>query len=237
MHADRATDQILAQDEAVVFDQPGISYGKCFHPNNSPNFYIWQAGYYHVFFNLCHQEACQFSVFMNGALVVGTTVGSPTGASQNTLTAVIFVSPADISVTPTGFSPTGFAADLQVTNHRSYVPFVTLNGLAGSGSVTPQMVAACSIFLLAPVWISFWTLFNSFHSRFSQKWSIMIESSLHFLKKVRKNTFQRSMKKCAKISFQRSMKKCAKILFSAAWKSAQTSLFNAAWKCAQNHFF
>jgi hypothetical protein len=151
MHADRATDQVLAQDDAVIFDQPGVSYGNCFHPNNSSNFYVWQSGYYHIFFNVCHQEPCQFSIFLNGALLPGTTVGSPTGASQNTLTAIAYISPADILVTPTGFSPSGFAADLQVVNHHSFVPFVTLNGLAGSGSASPQMVAACSIFLLAPV--------------------------------------------------------------------------------------
>ena len=151
IHADRATDQVLAQDDAVIFDQPPVSYGNCFHPNNTADFFLWQAGYYHVFFLLCHQEPCQFSMFMNGALISGTTVGSPTGASQNTLTAIIYVSPADILVTPTGFSPSGFAANIQVVNHKSFVPLVTLNGLAGSGSATPQMVASCTMFLLAPV--------------------------------------------------------------------------------------
>jgi hypothetical protein len=98
---------------------------------------------------LCHQEPCQFSVFKNDALLPGTTVGSPTGSSQNSGTSIFYISPADIAVSPTGLSPSGFAAKLQVVNHTSFVPLVTLNGLAGSGSVSPQMVASITLFKLA----------------------------------------------------------------------------------------
>jgi hypothetical protein len=149
VHADRSTDQTLAQEDSVIFDFPSIQYGSAVHPANSPDFFIWRSGYYHISFVLCHQEPCQFSIFMNGALLPGTTVGSPTGTSQNTLTAIVYISPSDVLGTPTVLSPTGFAAKLNVVNHTSFVPFVTLNGLGGSGSASPQMVASMVIFLLA----------------------------------------------------------------------------------------
>lgn len=149
IHADRSTDQLVGQEEAVIFDFPSIQYGSAAHPPDSPDFFVWRAGYYHVSFVLCHQEPCQFTIFMNGAVVPGTTVGSPTGSSQNKLTAIIYISPSDVLVSPTLLSPTGFAAKLNIVNHTSYVPFVTLNGVGGSGSVTPQMVASMVIFLLA----------------------------------------------------------------------------------------
>ena len=48
---------------------------------------------------------------------------------------------SDVAVTPCDISPTGFAALIQLRNHTSYVPFVTLDGVEGSGSASPQMVA------------------------------------------------------------------------------------------------
>jgi len=149
IHADRSTDQSVAQEEAVIFDSPAVVYGSVAHPANTPDFFVWRAGFYHIAFILCHQEPCQFTVFMNGVPVPGTTVGSPTGSSQNKLTGIIYISPSDVLASPTLLSPTGFAAKLNVVNHTSFVPYVTLNGVGGSGSVTPQMVASMVLFLLA----------------------------------------------------------------------------------------
>jgi len=54
-----------------------------------------------------------------------------------------------VAVSPTGLSPSGFAAKIQLVNHTSYVPFVTLDGTTGSGSAIPQTRAALSMFKLA----------------------------------------------------------------------------------------
>lgn len=111
--------------------------------------YFWRAGYYHVYFNLYHNEPCQFSVFLNGSVLPGTAaVGSPTAGSQNSGGFIFLLSPSDFT-SLTFLSPTGFAAKIQIVNHTSFVPFVTLNGLTGSGSVTPQLTATATIFLLA----------------------------------------------------------------------------------------
>jgi hypothetical protein len=101
-----------------------------------------------MYYNLYHQEACQFSIFMNNALVPGSTIGSPTGSSQNSCTIIFQITAADVAGSPTEQSPTGFAAKLNVRNHTSFTPIVTLNGLTGSGYVSPQIVATITVFCL-----------------------------------------------------------------------------------------
>lgn len=149
MNVTRIVDQTLAKEDPVLFDVNAIIYGDCGHVAGSGDLYFWQAGYYHMYFNLYHNEPCQFSVFLNGAVLPGSAAfGSPTAASQNSGTLIFLLSPADFtSATP--LSPSGFAAKIQIVNHTSFVPFVTLNGLTGSGSVAPQTTATTTIFLLA----------------------------------------------------------------------------------------
>jgi hypothetical protein len=98
-----------------------------------------------MYFNVCHQEPCQMAVFMNNTLIKGTIVGSPTGSSQNSSTIIFHITASDVSGTATNLSPTGFAALIHLRNHTSFVPFVTLNGVGGSGSALPQIVANVSI--------------------------------------------------------------------------------------------
>ena len=146
IHADRTTDQVLAQEDNVIFDESGpIYYGGATLDPSTSDILIWQPGWYKLFFNVCHQEPCQFAVFMNNTLVPGTIIGSPTGASQNSSTVIFHITASDASGTATDLSPTGFAALIHLRNHTSYVPFVTLNGVGGSGSALPQIVANISI--------------------------------------------------------------------------------------------
>jgi hypothetical protein len=114
---------------------------------NTPDIYFWRPGFYHFFTNLYHQEPCQFSLFKNGILLSNTTIGSPTGSSQNTSTYIFEIKVSDFT-TPTSLSPSGFACNINVVNHTSYVPIVLLNGLAGSGSSVPQITATVTAFLL-----------------------------------------------------------------------------------------
>jgi hypothetical protein len=148
IHVDRETDQLLAAEEAVIFDKNAVSYGDCGFTINTSDIWVWRSGYYHLYFNLYHQEACQFTVFKNGAVVPGSTVGSPTGSSQNANAIILKLSASDFTESTSFPAPGGLAARLQIVNHTSFVPFVTLNGLGGSGSATPQVTATVTLFLL-----------------------------------------------------------------------------------------
>jgi hypothetical protein len=149
LHADSTVPQSLNQEDAVSFDQDTTQYGSIAHQPNSPNIFIWSPGYYHIYFNVYHLEACQFTSFINGVPVVGTTTGSPSGSSQNSTTYILYVSPSDVLGTPTLLSPTGFAAKLNLVNHTSFVPVVHLDLAAGSGSASPQITATITVFKLA----------------------------------------------------------------------------------------
>jgi hypothetical protein len=146
----RNGEQTLLAEESVIFDSPDfITYGECGHVQNTSEVYVWGAGYYKVLFTLYHVEPCQFTIFINGAPHPGTVTGSPTGASVCTLAHIIYMSPADVGVSPTALSPTGFAAKIQLVNHTSFAPSITLDGSSGSGSATPQTHASLSLFKLA----------------------------------------------------------------------------------------
>jgi hypothetical protein len=150
LQTNRYANQTLLTEEAVVFDAPDfITYGECGHNVGESEVYIWGAGYYKILFTLYHIEPCQFSIFINGAPETGTITGSATGASVCTLAHIIYLSPADVAVSPTALSPTGFAAKIQLVNHTSFAPAITLDSSTGSGSATPQTRAALSMFKLA----------------------------------------------------------------------------------------
>ena len=148
MHADRGETQVLAVEDDVIFNEANpITYGSC-GVDASFNLCFWQAGYYKLYFNLCHNEACQFALFINDTMVPGTITGSPTGASQNSAMTIFIIDASAVAFSPCTISPTGFAAHIKLRNHTSYIPFVTLDGVAGSGSATPQMVANITLELL-----------------------------------------------------------------------------------------
>ena len=147
IHVNRIEDQLLAQEESVIFDVIPASTGDCGALINTPNVFFWRPGFYYTFFNLYHIEPCQFSLFKNGVLLPFTTIGSPTGSAQNSTSLIFEIKITDFT-TPTSLSPSGFACDIQVVNHTSFVPFVLLNGSSGSGSVFPQIRATFTMFLL-----------------------------------------------------------------------------------------
>jgi hypothetical protein len=150
IHVDRETDQEINVEEAVIWNANQVIYGGAGHNSGETQLYIWDTGYYHVYYNLYHQEPCQFSMFKNGTVLPSLTTGSPTGASQISGTSIILLNESDFT-TPTILSPSGFAASLEIVNHSSYAPAIHLNGLTGSGSATPQTVATVTIFKLANV--------------------------------------------------------------------------------------
>jgi hypothetical protein len=115
----------------------------------SSDILLWTSGYYSIYFNVYHQEPCQFSVFVNNVVTTNGTVGSPTGSSQNSASIIIYLSPSDVLVNSTILSPTGSAAIINFRNHTSFAPIILLNGLTGSGSVAPQITATTVIFRLS----------------------------------------------------------------------------------------
>jgi hypothetical protein len=148
IHVDRTTDQTLLAEDNVIFDTIAVKQGDCDAIINSSELLFWSAGYYHIYFNIYHQEPCQFTIFLNDNPIPGTTVGSPTGAAQNSSTVIVYISPLDLFYYPTNLSPSGFSAKIQFRNHTSFAPSITLNGQSGSGSVPNQVVATVSIFKL-----------------------------------------------------------------------------------------
>ena len=130
-----------------ILEKNQILYGDCGHTLEQSEWYIWRPGYYHIYYNLYHQEPCQFTLFKNGLPFPGTTTGSPTGASQNSSALILLITAADFTSFFSG-APGNLAAKIQLVNHTSFVPIVLLNGLSGSGSATPQITATMTMFLL-----------------------------------------------------------------------------------------
>ena len=82
--------------------------------------------------------------------VNGGVFSSPTGATQTAATLILKIEETDM-ITSTPFSPTGFACKLEVKNHTSYAPIISLNGTSGAGSAVPDVVASINIILLKPL--------------------------------------------------------------------------------------
>ena len=136
-------------EDPVIFDSVAIQYGACTLVAPSSKALFWESGYYKIYYNIYHQEPCQFAAFLNGNVITDSIVGSPTGSSQNSCSVIVYVSAADILFYPTSDSPIGTAAYIEFKNHTSYVFSVTLDGQSGSGSAMPQIVATASIYKLA----------------------------------------------------------------------------------------
>lgn len=146
IHLDRESEQLLAKEDAIIWDANTIEMGDINNNLNTSEIYIWRPGYYFVYYNLYHQQPCQFSLFKNGIVVAGSTICSTSGASQNSSATILLINPSDF-IYPTSLSPSGFASKIEVVNHTSTVPNVKLTILNG-GNATPQITATISIVLL-----------------------------------------------------------------------------------------
>ena len=150
-------DQFIATEHAVLFDQQTFLQN-CARSPDDFSIYLWVTGIYKFYTNIFHNEPCQFSLIKNGSggslvsggtVVPGSVIGSPTGSSQNSTCVILEITPADL-VVPTGLSPSGFSAQIQVVNHTSFAPIITLNGVGGSGSAVNQVTCTLTGFLLQP---------------------------------------------------------------------------------------
>jgi hypothetical protein len=142
IHVARNTDQILFAEDNVEFNSVPVKMGGCsLTLPSSTDLEIWETGYYHLYYNIYHTEPCQFSMFKNNVIVTDSTVGSPTGSSQNSVTLILVITPEDILANISTISTIGTSAIIQFRNHTSYSAQVTLNGRFGSGSAEDQITA------------------------------------------------------------------------------------------------
>jgi hypothetical protein len=151
VHVYSVDPQSVAVEDPIVYQFASAVVGDCAYVNGDSAVYVWRAGYYLVSTTLHHQQPCQFSIVKNDVgIVPGGIFSSPTGATQNSVTMIMYVDPADIS-TPTSLSPFGVACKVQVKNHTSFVPLVDLDGSSGAGSAQPDINCNLTLILLKEI--------------------------------------------------------------------------------------
>ena len=140
--------QIVAFNNPVIFDFNNSIFGDCIHIPNSSQLLFWRTGYYYVYTNLYHIEACQFSLYKNNAFIIpGSTIGSLSGTTQNSSSLILQIMDMDMTY-QTELSPTGFACNIQLINHTPFNQSITLYDASSIGFNIPQINATISIFFL-----------------------------------------------------------------------------------------
>jgi hypothetical protein len=148
VHAYAITPQDVLVEAPVVLDFASAIVGNCGFVNGSTEVYTWQPGYYFVTTSLHHKEPCQFSIIKNDVVVApGGIFSSPTGSTQSTNSIIMYIDASEM-ISPTALSPSGFACKVQLRNHTSYVPVVSLDGTSGAGSAEPDMNCSITLILL-----------------------------------------------------------------------------------------
>jgi hypothetical protein len=139
--------QVFA-NSPILFALNNYIDGSCAHNPGTSEIHIWQKGYYYVYTNIYHIEACQFSLYKNkNTIVPGSTIGSLTGSCQNSCLVIVQISEDDIC-NDCPYAPNGKACVLEVYNKTPYIPFVTLYDISGLGYINPQINATLTLFLL-----------------------------------------------------------------------------------------
>jgi hypothetical protein len=139
------TSQTVVVENPIIYDGILNQMGNIGHVPFTSKIYVWQPGYYYVTTVFHHIEACQFAIFLNGA-IYGRAFSSPTGATHSYDDMIIHITPNDM-INETSLSPTGFAACLETYNHSSFNPNIILNNPGGSAA--PDLTASMNVILLA----------------------------------------------------------------------------------------
>ena len=129
-------EQQVEQNAAVIFDSSSAIMGDCLFETNNPDIWITTPGFYQIYTNIYHLEACQFALYKNGVIVENGTTGSLSGSSQNTNNFIIQVLDTDIMDN---------GCNLQLINNTAYLPYVTIIGSSSSGNAMPQVSASLTI--------------------------------------------------------------------------------------------
>jgi len=140
--------QQVSTNSPISFAINNYIHGSCAHDPDTSQIHIWQKGYYYVYTNIYHIEACQFSLYKNmNVIVPGSTIGSLTGSCQNSCLVIVQITEEDICI-DCPYAPSGKACILEVYNNTPYIPFVTLYDISGLGYTNPQINATLTLFLL-----------------------------------------------------------------------------------------
>ena len=107
--------QVVPIEADVLFDTNGILTAGITHAPGTSTISLGSAGHYKVVFSISGVEPNQFSLFLNGAPIAGSTYGSGAGTQQNTGQAIFAIAVNDV---------------LTLRNHSSAAA-VTLQTLAG----------------------------------------------------------------------------------------------------------
>ena len=147
IHAYSGTPQDILVESNVVFDNALAITGNCGILPNSTDIWVWEAGFYYVSYNLHHIQPCQFSLFKNDVVMIGSISSSPTGATICANQMILEILPEDL-INITSLSPSGFGCKIQLRNHTSFAPVVSIDGSSGAGSALPDISANLSLVLL-----------------------------------------------------------------------------------------
>lgn len=141
-------EQTIDCGSPIKFDKHTACCGDCYHGKNSPDIWLWKAGYYQVSVNVYTIESGQFSLVMNDSIVIpGTTFGSLTGLSSNNMSAIICIEDSDMDL-QLDCSPSGYGCKLKVVNNTCYLQYITLYGSASSSNIIEQNTASMTIIRL-----------------------------------------------------------------------------------------
>jgi hypothetical protein len=129
-------EQQVAQDAPIIFDSSSAILGDCMFVPNTSDIWVTSPGYYQIYTNIYHLEACQFGLYKNGTIVENGTIGSLSGSSQNTNSFIL-------SILDTDMMEKG--CNLQLINNTAYLPYVTIIGSPSSGNSIPQVSASLTL--------------------------------------------------------------------------------------------
>jgi|LauGreDrversion4_2_1035121.scaffolds.fasta_scaffold04004_5 hypothetical protein len=141
--------QILAVEDSIVFDTNPVLAGDCAFVPSSADIWLWKPGYYYTSITIHHKEPGQFSLIKNNVFVVNGGIFTSSLANSHITTTLLFqIEPSDI-ITATDLSPTGFACNIQLKNHISNTPTVSIEQ-SNPGLAIPNSLASITLLLLSP---------------------------------------------------------------------------------------
>ncbi|ETT84145.1 collagen-like protein [Viridibacillus sp. FSL R5-0477] len=125
--------EVVAIDADIIFDSTGIVTPGITHVPGTSQIIVTTPGIYEINYVVSGVEPNQFTLFLNGAPVTGTTYGSGAGTQQNTGQAIISLASG---------------SSLTLRNHSSAAA-VTLQTLAGGTQINVN--ASIVLKLLSPI--------------------------------------------------------------------------------------
>lgn len=140
--------QIINMNSPIIFNSNNSIHGCCSHSPRTSQIFIWKTGFYHVFTNIYHFEACQFSLFKNSTeLIPGSTIGTISGTTQNSNTVIIHINSDDF-IMDCSSSPFGMACSIELINTTPTIDSILLYDASGLGYLYPQINSSISLFSL-----------------------------------------------------------------------------------------